>query len=94
MNTVFLAGESGITGPGGSSEEEKQDVGDLFGGRSEITLEETDKEQGDHKEANEQGDQNISYHALSSGGSHFFPKDLAVKAIVPGENFSGNRFAI
>ena len=54
-------------------------MGDFFGGRNEITLEKTDKEQGDRKEPNEQGDQNISYNALSSGGSHLFPQRLSRK---------------
>jgi len=51
-------------------------VGDLFGGRFEITLEKTDKQQGNHKEPNEQGDQDISYNALSSGSRHLFPQRL------------------
>jgi len=51
-------------------------VGDFFGGRSKITLEETDKEQRDHKEPKDQGDQNISFNAFSSGGSHLIPQGL------------------
>ena len=45
MNSVFLGAEYSIQikGRGGSAKEEKQDVGDLFGGRVEITFEETDK---------------------------------------------------
>ena len=50
-------------------------MADLLGGGFEITLEKADQEQGDYEEPNEQGDQNISNNALSSGGGHLFPKD-------------------
>jgi hypothetical protein len=69
-------------------------MGDLFGGRVEITFEETDKKQGNHKEGGDQSDQNISNDLLFPGGNHLLPQRLGLKSIVPGENFSGNRFAI
>ncbi len=69
-------------------------MADLLDGRVEITLEKADQEQGDYEEPNEQGDQNISNNAVSSGGGHLFPKDLALRAIRSGENFSLNRFAL
>jgi hypothetical protein len=77
-----------------SAKEEKQDRGDLLDGRVEITFEKTDQKKGNHEEPGDQGDQNISDDLFFPGGNHLFPQKSALHSIVPGDNFSGNRFAI